>query len=97
MFSYLGILGLYLSGKGEVKHSEDCIISALKLDDESIMIWSCMPARDVSELFLCKMHMNSNCYLNMLEEVLKSSVVKLSENIFFNKTSPHVKYKEFVK
>lgn len=44
------------------------------------MIWSCMSAKGADKVFLRKGCMNSNRHLNILEGVLKTSIVKLDVN-----------------
>lgn len=41
------------------------------------MVWGCMSASGVGELFLCEGRMNSNRYIAMLEEVIEPSALKL--------------------
>lgn len=41
------------------------------------MVWGCMTATGVGELFLCEGRMNSHRYIEMLEEVLEPSALKL--------------------
>lgn len=41
------------------------------------MVWGCMSASGVGELFLCEGRMNTRRYIGMLEEVLEPSALKL--------------------
>lgn len=63
---------------GEAYHP-DCIVPTVKHGGGSIMVWGCMSASGVGELFVCEGRMNSQRYTSMLEEVLEVSALKLFE------------------
>lgn len=44
------------------------------------MIWGCMAASGVGEIFLCEDRMNSERYIDMLGQVLEPSMLKLFED-----------------
>lgn len=62
--------------RGEAYHP-DCIVPTVKYSGGSIMVWGCMSAVGVGELFVCEGRMNSQHYIQMLEEVLEPSALKL--------------------
>lgn len=43
------------------------------------MIWGCMAASGVGEIFLCEGRMNSQRYVAMINEILEPSILKLFE------------------
>ena len=66
------------------------------------MIWGCMSASGVGEVFLCEGRMNSKLYIDMLEEVLEPSILKLVETdqedyIFQQDNAPCHKSREAMK
>ncbi|CAH1991553.1 unnamed protein product [Acanthoscelides obtectus] len=68
-------------------YREECLIPTVKFGGGSIMIWGCMSASGVGEVFLCEGRMTSRRYLDMLEEVLEPSILQLVDteqgNYFF--------------
>lgn len=55
----------------------DCIAPTVKHGGGSVMIWGCMSASGVGEVFVCDGRMNSERYISMLDEVFEASVLKL--------------------
>lgn len=58
----------------------DCIVPTVKYGGGSVMIWGCMTANGVGEVYVCEGRMNSSRYIDMLEEVLEPSIVKLFDS-----------------
>ena len=58
---------------GEEYHP-DCVVPTVKHGGGNIMIWGCMAADGVDEMFVCEGRMNSQKYINVLETVLISFV-----------------------
>lgn len=63
---------------GEEYHSQ-CIVPTVKFGGGSTMIWGCMTAQGVGEVYLCEGRMNSARYIDMLEQTLEPSIVKFYE------------------
>lgn len=71
---------------GEAFRAE-CLVPTVKHGGGSIMVWGCMSAAGVGEVFMCEGYMNSVRYTAMMEEVLEASILKLYEddhpNVYF--------------
>ncbi|GJQ80163.1 hypothetical protein Trydic_g23741 [Trypoxylus dichotomus] len=50
----------------------NCITPTVKHGRGSFMIWGCMSANGIGEMFVCDGRMNSERYIPMLEEVLEA-------------------------
>lgn len=61
---------------GEEYHPE-CVVPTVKHEGGSIMIWGCMSANGVGEMFICEGRMNSACYIKILKDALQSSYRKI--------------------
>ena len=64
---------------GEEYHS-DCVVPTVKHGGGSIMIWSCMAADGIGEMFTCEGHMSSQKYINVLETMLMPSLMRIFGN-----------------
>lgn len=73
---------------GEAYNSE-CIIPTVKFGGGSIMIWGSMATTGVGEVFICEGRMNSERYIDMLEETLEASFLKL-----FGEMSPNYHFQQ---
>ncbi|KAL1506201.1 hypothetical protein ABEB36_005603 [Hypothenemus hampei] len=58
---------------GEEFHP-DCVVPTVKYGGGSTMVWGCMAADGVGEIFVCEGHMNSEKYINVVENKLLSSL-----------------------
>ena len=54
-----------------------CVVPTVKHGGGSIMIWGCMAADGVGEMFVCEGRMNSQNHINMLETVLMPSLTRI--------------------
>jgi len=61
---------------GEEYHP-DCVVPTVKHGGGSIMVWGCMAAGGVGEMFVCEGRMNSQKYINVLETVLMPSLTRI--------------------
>lgn len=61
---------------GEEYHP-DCVVPTVKHGGGSIMIWGCMAADGVGEMFVCEGRMDSQKYINVLEAVLLPSLTRI--------------------
>lgn len=61
---------------GEDYHP-DCVVPTVKHGGGSIMIWGCMTADGVGEMFVCEGRMNSVKYIEVLETALLPSLTSL--------------------
>ena len=61
---------------GEEYHS-DCVVPTVKHGGGSIMIWGCMTADGVGEMFIYESSINSQKYINVLESVLIPSLIRI--------------------
>lgn len=59
------------------EYSPDCVVRTVKHGGGNIMVWGCMTMAGVGNVYKCEGRMNSQTYVQMLEEVLKPSIEKL--------------------
>ncbi|GJQ73195.1 hypothetical protein Trydic_g13578 [Trypoxylus dichotomus] len=52
------------------KFKPACVVSTLKYGGGSVMIWGCMSASGVGQMFVCEGRVDSVKYVNFLESVL---------------------------
>lgn len=68
-----------------------CNVPTVKQGGGSIMVWDCMSAAGVAELFVYEGHMNSARYITIMEEVLEPSILKLFKdnhpNVYFQQNN----------
>lgn len=65
--------------KGEEYHP-DCVVPTVKFGGGSCMVWGCMAAGGIGELFTCEGRMNSDSYIDVLGTSLKASYRKIFGN-----------------
>lgn len=77
-FQIFDIFGVsYVRRKVGEEYHPKCIVPTVKHGGGSIIIWGCMSANGVGEMFICEGRMNSACYIKILKAALQSSYRKI--------------------
>lgn len=61
---------------GEEYHP-DCVVHTIKHGGGSMMVWGCMGASGLGEMFVCEGRMNSEQYINVLESSFLPSLTRI--------------------
>ncbi|CAH1979621.1 unnamed protein product [Acanthoscelides obtectus] len=57
--------------------NQECVVPTLKHGGGSVMVWGCMSASGVGEMFVCEGRMDATKYINVLENALLPSFTAL--------------------
>ena len=65
------------------EYKDKCVMPTIKLGGRNVMVWGCMSAAGVGELYFTEGNMNSNMYCEILQQSMISSLQKLGRTAVF--------------
>ena len=67
------------------EYKDKCVIPTVKHGGGNVMVWGCMSATSVGELYFIEGNMNSNMYCEILQQSMIPSLQKLGRRVVFQR------------